>query len=88
MEKIDLRKELKRKERALAAEEAELVNARAEISKFRNAHITQMDLVSNLQIQNNDKDVRIRVFEEENEELKRVKGATKTPDRKRKLADI
>ena len=67
LEKIDLRKELKRKERALAAEEEELVKARTEITKFRTAHINQMDQVSNLQIQNNDKDVKIRVLEEENE---------------------
>ena len=86
LEKIDLRKELKRKERALAAEEEELVKARTEITKFRNAHITQIYQVSNVQIQNN-KDVNIRVLEEENEELKRVRGATKTPDKKRKLAD-
>ena len=63
---------MKKKERALAAEEEELVKARADISKMRDAHITQMDQVSNLQILNNNKYVKIRTLEEENEELKRV----------------
>ena len=72
MDKLDLKKELKKKEKALAAEEEELVNARADITGMRESQITQMDLVSNLQVLNNGKDVRIRTLEEENEELKVV----------------
>ena len=98
---------MKKKEKALAAEEDELVKARVEVTRLKEAHVTHMNHFGNLEVLNNDKDVRIKKLEDENEELKIVsqefkekveqmeekekekveKGATRTPEKKRKLID-
>ena len=87
IEKLELKKELKKKQKALDTEEAELVNARDEISKFRDMQISQLDQVAGLQAKINEQATRIRNLEEENEDIKGRSGATKTPDKKRKQPD-
>merc|ERR1711874_728041 len=68
MEKLNMRTELRKKTEALAAKEEDMVKARSEIAGMKNSQGKQMDLVSNLNILNDDAVKKLNEYKEEIEQ--------------------
>ena len=68
MEKLDMRTELKKKTEALAAKEQDITKDRSEIAEMKTSQGKQNDLISNLNIINDDAVKKLNEYKEEMEQ--------------------
>ena len=68
MEKLDMRTELKKKTEVIAAKEQDLTKAKSDISEMKTSQRKQNDLISNLNIINDDAVKKLNEYKEEMEQ--------------------